>query len=644
VPRGLPGGRPDVDYRERWELKEYQSEQRLGRRANLLHGAIVVVFAGFLGMFWYLQIVKGNDYALLAENNRLRRIAMPPTRGVVFDRHDDVLASTRPALNLVLIREGLQDADGQLRRLEKVLGFSYEGLRDRLAAMHRRPTFEPLVIKEDVQLAEIAKVEARREWFPSVEVEETALRDYPDGPAIAHAVGYVGEVNEAQLARITDGSLQQGDIVGKTGIERQYDDILRGRRGWNLVTVNSLGRPFGTPQPGRVPEDGQPLHLTIDRRLQRTLVEALAEEVGSGIFMDPNSGEVLALASTPGYDPNLFTAPVSRTTWMSLINDSRHPLNDRAISSYYAPGSTFKVLMTIAGLETGTITPSSTALCTGSAMIYGRSFLCWKRGGHGVVNVHEALVHSCNVFYYLLGRKLGIDAITKYAKMFSIGEITGIDIPGETRGNPPSAEWKERIRKEPWYPGDTISVAIGQGLLAVTPIQMATMISAVANGGSLVRPHLARDASSIPTKLPVSAATLAVVRDALADVVEEGTATRAQLGSIHVAGKTGTAQVYKRSAGVDADKQAKEERDHAWFVGYAPAEKPEIAFAIVIEHGGHGGTTAAPVARKVLEVFFGDRLPKKDLHDNDAMSDPHALEAKLAPRPEVSVAPATPTR
>ncbi|HZN55121.1 MAG TPA: penicillin-binding protein 2 [Candidatus Polarisedimenticolaceae bacterium] len=619
-----------MDYRERWELKEYQSEQRLGRRALLLHGVIVVVLAGFLGVFWYLQIVKGADFALLAENNRLRRIPLPPTRGVVYDRREQVLASTRPALNLVLVREGLTDAEGQLKRLESVLGLPYEGLTARLRAMHSRPTFEPLLIKEDVQLADIAKVEARREWFPSVEVEETALRDYPDGPAVAHAMGYVGEVNETQLAKISDGSLQQGDIVGKSGIERQYDEILRGRRGWKLVTVNSLGRPFGSSQPGRIPEDGRPLRLTIDKRLQRALVEALAEEVGSGIFMDPSTGEVLALASTPGYDPNVFTAPVSHTTWTSLLSDPRRPLNDRAISSFYAPGSTFKVLMTVVGLETGAISPSTTVSCSGSVVIYGRPFLCWKKGGHGTVDVHRALVHSCNVFYYLLGRKVGIDAITKYAKMFSIGEMTGIDIPGETRGNPPSAEWKERIRKEPWYPGDTISVSIGQGLLAVTPVQMATMISAVANGGMLVRPHLAKDSAAAPAKIPVAASTLALIRGALADVVEEGTATRAQLGPIRVAGKTGTAQVFKKSAGVDADKLAKDERDHAWFIGYAPAEKPEIAFAIVIEHGGHGGTTAAPVARKVLEVFFEDRLPKPEPEEIPAAP---GLQARLAPTP-----------
>lgn len=623
-----------MDYRERWELKEYQSEQRLGSRATLLHAVIVIVLAGFLGVFWYLQIVKGDEFALLAENNRLRRIALPPTRGVVFDRRGEVLASTRPALNLVLVRDGLTDAEGQLKRLESLLGIPYDGLKGRLKAMRGRPTFEPLVIREDVQLADIAKVEARREWFPSVEVEQTALRDYPDGPAVAHALGYVGEVNEAQLAKIADGSLQQGDIVGKTGIEREYDDVLRGRRGWKLQTVNSLGRPFGSSQPGREPEDGRPLHLTIDKRLQRKLVESLADEVGSGIFMNPNTGEVLALASTPGYDPNVFTAPVSRTTWTALISDSRHPLNDRAISSFYAPGSTFKVLMSIVGLETGAITPQTTVFCPGSVLIYNRRFMCWKQGGHGTVDVHKALVHSCNVFYYLLGKKVGIDAISKYAEMFGLGELSGIDIPGESRGIPPSAAWKQRLQKEPWYPGDTISVSIGQGLLAVTPLQMVTMISAVANGGTLVRPHLARDAKSEATKLRVSAASLALIRDALADVVEEGTATRARLGPILVAGKTGTAQVFKRSVGVDADKQPKGERDHAWFIGYAPAENPEIAFAIVIEHGGHGGTTAAPVARKVLEVFFEDRLPRKD-------ADP-LLQANLSADAETSSA-ATPT-
>lgn len=632
-----------MDYRERWELKEYESAQRLSRRANLFLAMIAVLFLGFLGTFAYLQIVRGADYALLAENNRLRRVPMPPTRGVVLDRHEDVLASTRPALNLVLIRDGLTDADGQLRRLERLLGIPYATTKERLAAMRKRPPFEPLVIKEDVGLADLAKVEARREWFPSVEVEETAMRDYPDGPEIAHAVGYVGEVTEAQLAHTTDGSLQQGDIVGKSGVEKEYDDTLRGRRGWKLVTVNSLGRPFGVSRTGKIPVDGRPLRLTIDERLQRALVDGLADEVGAGVFMDPRTGEVLAIASTPGYDPNVFTAPVSQSTWTSLITDPNTPLHNRAIASAYAPGSTFKVLMTVAGLESGAITPSTTVFCSGSVEIYGRRFLCWKRGGHGTVDVHRALVQSCNVFYYLLGKKMGIDTISRYAKMFRLGELTGIDLPGEARGIPPSAEWKLKTRKEPWYPGDTISVSIGQGLLAVTPIQMATMISAVANNGTLVRPHLLRDLPPEKTKLPISQATLDVIHSALADVVEEGTATRAQLGPIHVAGKTGTAQVFKKSAGIDAAELPKAERDHAWFIGYAPAEAPEIAFAIVVEHGGHGGSTAAPIAKKVLEVYFGDRIPGHERTEPKPRT-PTALQAWLGGRTEAPGAAAAAAR
>ena len=599
-----------MDYRERWELKEYLSEQRLSRRVLLLQVLVSTLLVGYLAVFWHLQITGAEEYRALAENNRLRRIPIPPTRGVVLDRNGAVLASTRPALNLVLVREGLVDAEGQLRRLTEVLGIPYDELAQRLVAMRSRPTFEPLVIREDVGVAEIAKVEARREWFPAVEIEETSLRDYPDGPAVAHVVGYVGEVTESQLAaQAQEAGLQQGDVVGKAGVERAYDDRLRGRRGWKLVTVNAVGRPFGDAEVGRVPEDGSSLRLTIDARLQRKLVEAMGEEVGAGIFMDPRTGEVLALASTPGYDPNVFAGRVPAAVWQSLLKDPKRPLHDRAIGSFYAPGSTFKILMSVAGLESGSIGPGSRVFCTGSAVIYGRPFLCWKKGGHGSVDVHQALVHSCNVFYYLLGRDMGIDAITKYGAMFHYGRTTGIDLPGETRAVLPSVEWKKKVRNEPWYAGDTISVSIGQGLLAVTPVQMATMVSGIATG-SVPTPHLSREGDFPPEKLAVRPETLAVVRAALADVVEEGTGRRAQLPGISVAGKTGTAQVFKKSAGIDADKLAKEERDHAWFVGYAPAENPEIAFAVVIEHGGHGGTTAAPVVRQVLEVFFEARLPK----------------------------------
>jgi len=602
-----------LDYRDRWELKEYRFSERLRRRILLVQAALLVLLVVYGLGFYYLQVVRGEEYASLAENNRLRRVPIPPMRGTIFDRNGEVLASTRPSMNLVLRREGLTDPDSQLRRLEAVLGVPSGMLRARLDQMRSRPAFEPLLVREDVGLWEVAKVESRREWFPSVEIEQVPVRSYPAGPAAAHVVGYVGEVGEAQLAsQGPEGPLQPGDVVGKSGIERAYDESLRGRRGWKLVTVNSLGRQFGEPRVGREPVDGTPLRTTLDIRLQKALYEALGGEAGAGVFLNPWTGEILALASTPAFDPNLFAGPVTPEAWRALAADPRRPLHDRAIASFYAPGSTFKVLLSIAGLETGTISPETIRHCSGSIVLYGRPFLCWKKGGHGSVALERALVHSCNVYFYQLGKALGIETIARYADLFNIGRPTGVDLPGESGGVLPSPEWKRKRTGEPWYAGETISVSIGQGVLAVTPLQMATLISAVATGGMLPRPHVRADAKPEPVKLPVAPETFGLVRRALREVVEAGTGRRAALGPIPVAGKTGTAQVFKHSAGIDADKLPKEERDHAWFVGYAPAERPEIAFAVVVEHGGHGGTAAAPIVRQVLEVYFADRLPEPE--------------------------------
>jgi penicillin-binding protein 2 len=599
-----------MDYRERWQLKEYRYEQRIVRRVHLFHAGLGLLMFVFLLTFWNLQVVQGDEYARMAESNRIRRLPDPPMRGVIYDRNEQVLASTRPALNLVLRREGLQNAGEQLQNLAPILGESYESLESRLERMRGRASFESLVLREDVSLRELALIESRRELFPSVEVQQAARRDYPDGPAVAHALGYVGEVTESQLTSMGSAAgVFRGDLVGKSGIERVYDDTLRGRRGWKLVTVNSLGRPFGEAQPAERPIHGDYLHSTLDARLQRALLEAMGDESGGAVFMDPRTGEILALASTPAFDPNVFASRMSWDDWQKIQTDRRRPLHDRAIASFYAPGSTFKVLMSVMALETGTVTPDTIIHCGGSANLYGRNFLCWKKGGHGAVKLHHALVHSCNVYFYQVGRMAGIEAIHRYGAMFNLGRRTGIDLPGEAAGILPSNEWKMRTRGEPWYSGETISVAIGQGLLAVTPVQMATLLSAVATG-QLPRPHLVRGGRWDPVPLPVSPDTLERVREALRDVVEEGTGRRAALGPISVAGKTGTAQVFKHSAGIDADKLPKDERDHAWFVGYAPAEAPEIAFAVVIEHGGHGGTTAAPVVRKVLSAYFADRLPR----------------------------------
>lgn len=600
-----------MDYRERWELKDYLIGRRLERRILLFHAGLVILLLGFLFNFWYLQGVHGKEYAILAENNRLRRIPIKATRGEITDRNQLLIASSRPSLALMLRREGQHDLDPQLERLAPILGIPRETLQQRLDEMHGRPLFEPLLLREDVSLEQLARIEAHRERFPSVEVRQAARRHYPDRELVSHAVGYVGQVSEGQL-EAAQGNVYRGDIVGKTGIERAFDDALRGERGWKLVSVNNLGRQIGEARIDQQPNHGEPLRLTLDLHLQRTLMEGLGDEAGAGIFLDPWTGEILAMASTPAYDPNLFADGFSHETWREISEDPRRPLHDRVTASFYAPGSTFKVVMAVAGLETGAVSPDERVFCNGSTTIYGRRRLCWKRGGHGWVDLRDALADSCNVYFYKLGQTLGIEAIHEYGARFGLGQATGIDIPGEEQGILPSEAWKLETQHERWYPGDTISVAIGQGLLAVTPIQMATMISGVATGGRLPRPHLRVQTPPESRDVDLSPRTLNIVRAALKRAVDQGTGREATLGAFSVAGKTGTAQVYKHSAGIDSNKLPKNERDHAWFVGYAPAEKPAIAFAVVVEHGGHGGSSAAPIARRVLEVFFSEETGSDD--------------------------------
>jgi penicillin-binding protein 2 len=595
-----------MDYRDRWELKDYLIGRTLERRIRLFQLALVVLLLGFLLNFWYLQGVHGEEFAHLAEDNRLRRLPSLPTRGTIFDRNGTAVAATRPSLDLILLREDTPDLEAQLERLVPILDTSVNDLQERVARGRNQPAYEPLVLREDVKLPELARIEARRERFPALQVRETARRSYVYRDLFAHVIGYVGEVGDAELER--PGVLQLGDIVGKTGLEREYDEWLRGERGWDLVSVNNLGRRIGAAWVGKEPVHGNPLHLTLDLRLQRELRDALGDETGAGVFMDPWTGEVLALVSTPGFDPNLFADGMTAEAWKSITGDPRRPLHDRAIASYYAPGSVFKVIMAVSGLETGAVDPGRVVTCNGSIRIYGRQRLCWKRGGHGRVDLQRALAESCNVYFYLLGRDLDIASIHEYGASFGLGRTTGIDLPGEVRGILPSRAWKREHLGEPWYPGDTISIAIGQGLLAVTPVQMATMISAVATRGRLPTPHLIRGQQAAAEHLDVHPATYEIVRRALRHAVESGTGRAADLGEIRVAGKTGTAQVFRHSAGVDPEDLPKQERDHGWFVGYAPTERPTIAFAVVVEHGGHGGTSAAPVARRVLEVFF-DRRP-----------------------------------
>ncbi len=598
-----------MDYRERKELRDYHEERRLARRLTLVRVVMAAFFVICAAGFYWLQIVNGEWYRTQAEANRLRRVVVRPMRGSMVDRDEQPLVGNRSAYNIVLDREGLKDSEPVVKEVAPILGLTDDALEARIDRYKDRPSFEQAILEQDVTLGEIAALEARRWSVPQIVITSDSRRDYPEGALLAHVVGYTGEATETQIQ--ADPTLGLGDIVGKSGLERTYDAALRGQRGEQLVEVNSIGRPLGRPHEGEPARPGDDLHLTLHTGMQKALVDSFGDEVGAGVFLDPRTGEILAIASFPSFDPNVFASRVSPAVWKAIDEDPRHPLLDRAVGSKFSPGSTFKLLVAIAALEEGVADETTSVNCTGGAWFYGRRFGCWRAGGHGPIGLHRALVESCNVWFYTVGQRLGIDRIARMAEAFGLGSPTGIDLPGERAGTVPSPQWKRAHKGEQWYAGETISVAIGQGPLEVTAIQMADMAACVANGGVIYRPTLVRPGAHqrvVPQEIhrvPLSPHTLAVIRRGMWGVVNQsGTGIRARVPGVEVVGKTGTVQVYKASAGVDSDKLAKEIRDHAWFVGYAPSENPEVAFAVFVEHGGHGGTISAPIVRKVLEAWF----------------------------------------
>ena len=544
-----------------------------------------------------------------------------PLRGVITDAEHRVLANNRVAFNVRLDREKVTDMKTFFPRLAGILEMPESTLRDRIARYRGRPVFEPVVLKEDVDLAEAAYIESRRLELRGLSVEVESRRNYLYGPLAAHALGYVGEVSEDQIKTDPSGEYELGEIVGKDGVERQYDEDLKGDKGWKQVVVNSLGREIQEIEAGRKPDPGRALRLSLDLDLQRALEAAYADEAGSAVFLDPASGAILAIISRPAYDPNVFAHRFSQDIWGGLVNDPRRPLQNRVSMSKFAPGSVFKIVMSIAALEDGIATPARGDHCTGTWRFGEKVYQCWavRKGGHGYLTMREAIIQSCNIYFYHLGNDMGIDRISKWAHRFGFGEPTGVDLPHEESGTVPDPDWKRRtvLRDPIWHPGETISVSIGQGAIEVTPIQMAMFAAAIGNGGTLYRPHLllSREVREgieederqdyVIRRVELRPRTLEVIRDAMWGVVnEDGTGGRAKIAGRDICAKTGTAQVFRASRDIDADKLPKDKRDHAWFVGFAPKDNPRIAWAVFVQNGGHGGTTAAPIARAVLERFF----------------------------------------
>src|SRR2546427_6723173 len=609
-----------------------EDRRKVTIRLAVVQYIVVVTFSVLAVSFWVLQVVQHAKYEEMAENNHQRTLALRAPRGLVFDRNGHVLVENRHSYSISIVREHTKDLNRTVRLLAAVLRMDEGAVRDIVNRHRREPTYRPITIVQDATLAQVAAVTARRLDFelPDVVVEQVPTRRYPETLA-AHLFGYVGEVSDAQVA--VDDGLKSGDIVGQSGIEKWYNTMLMGEDGARRVVVNSVGREIRTLEEDQ-PTEGKRLQLTIDYDVQKAVEDGFktAGFNGAAVVLDPATGEVLAYTSVPAYDPNAFASGVDRATWASLTNDDQRPLNDRAIQGRYSPGSTFKMAVGLAALEEGVITPDFHVYCQGHATFYGRSFACHKKEGHGSVDFRHAIEQSCDVYFYTVGNMVGIDKINKWATALGLGVKSGIDLPNEVQGLVPSTEWKRERMHEKWYAGETISVAIGQGQVSVTPVSMAVYAATLANGGTRMTPRLLKAVDDgngwkpVPppppqSKMDVDPQNLQAIRDGLWMVVNAGgTGGRARIKDHDVSGKTGTAQVISNQ-GRSAARKNVDLRDNGWFVFFAPRDNPKIAGVVFLEHGIHG-PNAASVAHHILDTFFakqdGRPLPpppsKADLH------------------------------
>ncbi len=607
-------------------LKDPVRDSRIIRRRLLIAMLVVTVALGLLAtrVAW-LQVAGYQHYSTLSQNNRVRLVAVPPTRGLIYDRNGVVLAENVTAHGLVITPEQVPDIDKTLARLGNLVELRPTDL-ERVHELYRRqPSFQEIPLRLDLEERELARFAVNRHRFPGVEVTSRLIRHYPLGETAAHAIGYVGRISARELKAVENSDYQGSSQIGKTGIEGFYEDRLRGDAGIEQVETNALGRVLRvldrTP-----PVPGQDLHLTLDVDLQRTAGAALGDMSGAVVAMDPRNGEVLAFVSEPGYDPNLFVTGISIEDYSRLQTDRDNPLFNRALRGQYPPGSTFKPFVALAGLAHDTRAPGDTMMCHGVYKLPNAShrWRDWKRWGHGEVDLNDAIAQSCDIYFYDLAYELGIEAMHDFLGPFGFGRETGIDLASERSGVLPSKEWKRRNRGEPWYHGETVIAGIAPGFTLTTPLQLAYATTILANEGEAVRPHLLRGfkppggertAHRSERLAPAEAVALddpshwRTVTDAMVAVVHGTRGTARAVGddaAYRMAGKTGTAQVFGLEADeeYDADEIAEELRDHALFIAFAPAYDPRIVVAVVVENGGSGSSTAAPVARRVIDEWL----------------------------------------
>jgi penicillin-binding protein 2 len=647
-------------------------QERLAAASYVIVGMITLLLLGF----WKLQVIDSDKYGVMAERNRVRSIPIIAPRGRMLDRDGRVLVDNYPSFSVLLLRDDMPTVEKSLPVIAEGLGLSLDDLREQLGNTKNLPKFQPIVIKPEATPADVAFIESHRQDVPLLEMLMVHRRRYLPGGFMSHASGYVGEVSEQQIES-SDGKLRPGDVAGKSGLERQYNDLLVGTDGMRRVVVNSVGREVSRlSQQEAIP--GKQIQLTIDYDLQRIAEQALAGKKGAIVALDARSGEVLAFVSRPAPDPNDFAVSVSKTEWQRLNTDADRPLLNRVTQAQLAPGSVFKIVLATAMLQEKVPSESFTAFCPGYAYFYGRMFKChvYGKGGHGVVDLHRAIIHSCDVFFYNVGQRLGIDRISKYAKMLGLGSKTGIDLPSEESGLVPSEEWVQRVYHRKWYPGETISVSIGQGAVTATPLQLAYMIGGVASGGNFKRPHFLKDAQILASEVPAAGSgpgdssapklpnlravhvdleenTIEKVTQGMYGVVNEGgTAAASKLEGIEFSGKSGSSQVIGSEAKGRFGKGQKKFKDNAWFVGYAPRRNPEIVVSVLIEEGEHGGAVAGPMARDIVKGYYDKKAKKTNgqytveyqHYDMDGAKPEQASDPRVAGKPQVAAANALPSR
>ncbi|WPD22468.1 MAG: penicillin-binding protein 2 [Candidatus Electrothrix scaldis] len=611
-------GTPRITHINDGELDFYR------RRAMYSSSVLVFFFIIIITRLWYLQIQQGDEYNKLAKNNRVRYLEIAAPRGNILDRKGREIVTNRPSFNVVWVRESNRVDDALLKKISAILGIEISELLARTRKMVGTPGHIPIRLAEELSWDKVAYIENNRMELPGIQIEVAPQRVYHYGNLASHIIGYLGEISQKDLSSDAFEGYKSGDMVGKMGLEKIREKDLRGEKGRHYMEVNALGFEQRNLK-GLEPLPGNDVQLTIDVDLQQAAEELMMKDDKSGavVAIEVNTGRLLMLASSPVLELDKFLGGISIKHWKEMLNNPHHPLINKIVQGQYPPASTYKIVTAIAALAEGVITPDSSVYCPGHYRFGNRTYRCWKKSGHGAVNLKRALSESCDVYFYQVGQRLGVNRLASYATRLGLGQKTGVEMEHERSGLIPTSDWKLQRYKRPWQEGETLSIAIGQGFNLVTPLQLALMTATVANGGTLYKPGMietVRDPDghiieqfqpTVLDRFDDQGRNLEVVKEGLIEAVNgrRGTARRAKLENIIVAGKTGTAQVVR----LKQYKHLKEEdipykyRDHAWFTCFAPAERPEIAVTVLVEHGLHGGSAAAPIAKAVLEKYFGPR-------------------------------------